>query len=95
MSRLPANRHWLSDVVFGSTVGIIAASVLAVAALAFVVIIQSQAPANAAYLPVDTITCDNGEHGDFHIHAHVSISINSASTAAIVRFASSTLKALS
>jgi len=24
MSRLPANRHWLSDVVFGSTVGIIA-----------------------------------------------------------------------
>jgi hypothetical protein len=23
MSRLPANRHWLSDVVFGSTVGII------------------------------------------------------------------------
>jgi hypothetical protein len=24
ISRLPANRHWLSDVVFGSTVGIIA-----------------------------------------------------------------------
>jgi membrane-associated phospholipid phosphatase len=24
MSRLPANRHWLSDVVFGSAVGIIA-----------------------------------------------------------------------
>jgi uncharacterized membrane protein YsdA (DUF1294 family) len=24
MSRLPANRHWLSDVVFGSTVGVIA-----------------------------------------------------------------------
>jgi membrane-associated phospholipid phosphatase len=23
VSRLPANRHWLSDVVFGSTVGII------------------------------------------------------------------------
>jgi hypothetical protein len=23
MSRLPANRHWLSDVVFGSSVGII------------------------------------------------------------------------
>jgi hypothetical protein len=24
ISRLPANRHWLSDVVFGSSVGIIA-----------------------------------------------------------------------
>ena len=24
MSRLPANRHWLSDAVFGSAVGIIA-----------------------------------------------------------------------
>lgn len=59
-----------------TTVSIIALSVLAVAALVYFAIVQSQAPANAAYPPVDSISCDRGEHSDFHIHAHVTMYID-------------------
>ncbi len=58
------------------TTGIIVIIALAAAGLIYFVVVQSQAPANAAYPPVDGISCDNGEHADFHIHAHVSIYVN-------------------
>ena len=57
-------------------VGIIAAGVLLVAGLVYLVIAQGQTPANAAYPPIDSATCDSNEHFDVHIHAHVSIYID-------------------
>src|SRR5712692_6653828 len=59
-----------------TTISIIAVGVLAVVVLVYFLIVQRQTPANAAYLPIDTVSCDNGEHGDFHIHAHVTIYID-------------------
>ena len=59
-----------------TTLSIIAVSVLAVAALVYFVVTQGQTPANAAYPPVESISCDSGEHTDFHIHAHVTMYIN-------------------
>ena len=56
--------------------GIIAAGVLLVAGLVYLVIAQGQTPANAAYPPIDSATCDSNEHFDVHIHAHVSIYID-------------------
>ncbi len=56
--------------------GIIAAGVLLVAGLVYLVFAQGQTPANAAYPPIDGVSCDSGEHSDFHIHAHMSIYIN-------------------
>ncbi|MBO0782708.1 MAG: hypothetical protein J2P37_28165 [Ktedonobacteraceae bacterium] len=32
-------------------------------------------PANAAYDPVDQISCDSGEHNTYHVHAHLSLYI--------------------
>ena len=58
------------------TAGIIAIIVLVTVGLIYFALAQSQAPANAAYPPVEGISCDNGEHADFHIHAHVSVYIN-------------------
>jgi hypothetical protein len=62
------------------TNSIIAVGVLAIAFLVYFVVRQSQSPirttANAAYPPTDSISCDNNEHADFHIHAHVSMYIN-------------------
>ena len=63
----------LPDEEFGQ---IVAAAVLVVAALVYFAIVQAQAPANAAYPAIDGVSCDSGEHGDFHIHAHVSIYID-------------------
>ncbi len=59
-----------------TTVSIIVAGVLIVALLVYFALVQSQTPANAAYPPTDQISCDNGEHSDYHIHAHVSIYID-------------------
>src|SRR6266566_5404810 len=59
-----------------TTVGIIAAGVLLVAGLVYLVIAQGQTPANAAYPTIDGVSCDSGEHSDFHIHAHMSIYID-------------------
>jgi len=59
-----------------TTAGIVAAAVLVVAALVYFAIVQAQAPANAAYPAIDGVSCDSGEHSDFHIHAHVSIYID-------------------
>ena len=59
-----------------SIVGIIAAGVLLVAGLVYLVLAQGQTPANAAYPPIDSATCDRNEHFDVHIHAHVSIYID-------------------
>jgi hypothetical protein len=58
------------------TAGIIAIIALAAIGIIYFVITQSQAPANAAYPTVDGISCDQLEHSDFHIHAHVSVYIN-------------------
>src|SRR6266702_3956010 len=58
-----------------TTAGIIAAGVLLVAGLVYLVIAQVQTPANAAYPTIDGVSCDSGEHSDFHIHAHMSIYI--------------------
>ncbi len=59
-----------------TTVGLIAAGVLLVAGLVYLVIAQGQTPANAAYPTIDGVSCDRGEHSDFHIHAHMSIYID-------------------
>ena len=56
--------------------GIIAAGVLLVVGLVYLVLAQGQTPANAAYPPIDSATCDSNEHFDVHIHAHVSIYID-------------------
>jgi hypothetical protein len=32
---------------------------------------------NSAFAPVNTVSCDNGEHGDFHHHIHLSMHIDS------------------
>jgi len=60
-------------------VGIIAAVVLAVAGIAYLVITQSHTPANPAYPAIDSIACDELEQSAFHIHAHVSVYINGQS----------------
>ncbi|MGH2506674.1 MAG: hypothetical protein ACRDHZ_04550 [Ktedonobacteraceae bacterium] len=36
--------------------------------------------ANSAYPPVNNISCDQGEHSDFHIHAHLTMYINGKQT---------------
>lgn len=54
-------------------IGVVA---LAVAGLAYFAIAQSKAPANPAYPPVDSVSCDSLEHSNFHIHAHVTIYID-------------------
>jgi len=59
--------------------GIIAAVVLAVAGIAYLVITQGHTPANPAYPAIDSIACDELEQSAFHIHAHVSIYINGQS----------------
>src|SRR6266568_4209633 len=59
-----------------TTVSIIVAGVLIVAGLVYFVVVQGQTPANAAYPIVDGVSCDRGEHSDFHIHAHMSIYID-------------------
>jgi hypothetical protein len=58
------------------TSGIIAAGVLLVVGLVAFIVLQNARPVNAAYQPTDAISCDGGEHSDFHIHAHLSIYIN-------------------
>ncbi len=59
--------------------GIIAAVVLAVAGIAYLVITQGHTPANPAYPTIDSVSCDELEQSAFHIHAHVSIYINGQS----------------
>ncbi len=58
------------------TIGIIVGGVLAVVGIVFFVMAQGQAPANAAYPPISTVSCDSTEQGGFHIHAHLSIYID-------------------
>src|SRR6266702_3015711 len=62
-----------------TTVGIIAAVVLAIVGIVYLVIAQSKAPANPDYPTIDTISCDQLEQSAFHIHAHVSLYINGQS----------------
>ena len=60
---------------------IIGVVVLAVAGLVYLVVAQSQTPANAAYPPVDNVSCQSTEQGGTHIHAHVTIYVNGQKTA--------------
>lgn len=60
-----------------SIIGLVA---LAVAGLVYLVIAQSQTPANAAYPPVDSISCQSTEQGGTHIHAHVTMYVNGTKT---------------
>lgn len=39
---------------------------------------SNSAPANSLYSTVDGVSCDQGEHTDFHVHAHLSLYINGA-----------------
>jgi hypothetical protein len=39
---------------------------------------SSSASANSLYQTVDGVSCDQGEHTDFHVHAHLSLYINGA-----------------
>ena len=63
-----------------TTIGITAVVALAIVGLIIFAVIQNQAPANAAYPPVDKVSCLSTEQSGTHIHAHVSISINGTST---------------
>ena len=60
-------------------ISIIAASIITVAVLGYVALVQNHTPANAAYPSIDTITCQNSEQSGIHIHAHLSISIDGKS----------------
>src|SRR6266446_6372838 len=60
-----------------STIGVVA---LAVAGLVYLVVAQSQTPANAAYPVVDNISCQSTEQGGTHIHAHVTMYVNGTKT---------------
>lgn len=59
-----------------TTIGGFVAAGLIIALIAVIVIIRNQQPANPAYPVTDAISCDRGEHSDFHIHAHLSIYID-------------------
>ncbi len=63
-----------------TTFSIIGVVVLAVAGLVYLVVAQSQTPANAAYPPVDSISCQSTEQGGTHIHAHVTMYVNGTKT---------------
>lgn len=60
-----------------SIIGVVA---LAVAGLVYLVVAQSQTPANAAYPVVDNISCQSTEQGGTHIHAHVTMYMNGTKT---------------
>ena len=63
-----------------TTIGVVAVVALAVVGLIIFAVIQSQAPANAAYPPIDKVSCLSTEQSGTHIHAHVSIYMNGTST---------------
>ena len=63
-----------------TTFSIIGVVVLAVAGLVYLVVAQSQTPANAAYPVVDNISCQSTEQGGTHIHAHVTMYVNGTKT---------------
>jgi len=63
-----------------TTFSIIGVVVLAVAGLVYLVVAQSQTPANAAYPPVDNVSCQSTEQGGTHIHAHVTMYVNGTKT---------------
>lgn len=54
----------------------VTAIVLALAGLIVFRFIERQGPVNSAYPPVGKISCDEGEHADFHIHAHLTLYLN-------------------
>jgi hypothetical protein len=60
------------------TIGVIA---LVVAGLVYLVVARSQTPANAAYPPIDNVSCQSTEQGGTHIHAHVTMYVNGTKTA--------------
>ncbi len=59
-----------------TTFAIIAVAVLAIAGLIYFVVAQNQTPANAAYPPIDNVSCQSTEQGGTHIHAHVTMYVN-------------------
>src|SRR5712692_7204111 len=63
-----------------TTIGITAVVALAVVGLIIFAFIQNQTPANAAYPPVDKVSCQSTEQSGTHVHAHVTIYINGTST---------------
>lgn len=59
------------------TPGLWAVFALVVVGLIVYLVVRNQGlPANPAYPPVERISCDAGEHTDFHIHAHLTIYVN-------------------
>jgi len=64
-----------------TTVGIITVAALAVVVgLVYLVIAQSRTPANAAYPPIDNVSCQSTEQGGIHVHAHVTMYVNGTKT---------------
>jgi hypothetical protein len=59
---------------------VIGVAALAVAGLIYFVVAQNQTPANAAYPPVDSVSCQSTEQGGTHVHAHVTIYMNGKQT---------------
>ncbi len=54
--------------------------VLAIIGVVAFLAFNNQGVANAAYTPVGGISCDSGEHTDFHIHAHLTLYIDGKHT---------------
>jgi hypothetical protein len=53
---------------------------LVVVGLIAFLVFSNPGVANSAYPPVNNISCDQGEHGDFHIHAHLTMYVNGKQT---------------
>ena len=51
------------------TLILLAASLAVLLGLVALIVLQKQTPGSVAYRPIDTVSCDGGEHSDFHIHA--------------------------
>ena len=57
----------------------IAFALVVIGVIAYLVI-SNKGIVNSAYPPVNNISCDEGEHADFHIHAHLTMYINGKRT---------------
>lgn len=64
-----------------TTFSIIAIAILAVAGLIYFVVAQNQTPANAAYPPIDNVSCQSTEQSSTHFHVHVTMYVNGTKTA--------------
>ncbi len=78
--RRRAARRKRNTTVGITAVGITAVAALVVVGLVYLVVTQSHTPANAAYPPIDNVSCQSTEQGGTHVHAHVMMYVNGTKT---------------